>query len=168
MIKEVNMCNISLWGIYPLLELDKKYDHFLYDTYIKCEQYNELPECLFVLFSSTGGADEILDNLIATPNYFSSIDISEKYRLVIFTFPDKYTKDIHLLIDGKYSKLSIPAKNIIKNRMKYSDIHGILDKSLEMKKWIENKIGMDIGDNEVWDKMDLNKETLNINNDRLQ
>ena len=52
--------------------------------------------------------------------------------------------------------------------MKYSDIHGILDKSLEMKKWIENKIGMDIGDNEVWDKMDLNKETLNINNDRLQ
>ncbi len=161
MFRDFSEYNESSWFLYPLLEIPKKYDFYLYNTYLNNKSYPDLTNCLYCIYKITEDNEEMLDELIINKEYFSNYNINEHFRCVIFTIPEKYNREYSKFLNSKYSEFGDYSKILIKTRFNIRDIHEILDKAKSMKMKWEKTFDIDIGDQEVWKAIDMNKETFN-------
>ena len=108
------------------------------------------------------------NNLFTNSNYYKTID-PEKYLVVYqFFIPDLYKNDVNKIIQGKYSKLSLPAKKkIISFHKVYpkvsNDLFHILNRSTERKQILNIKLEINLDSEELKEvelqsKLDLTKE----------
>ena len=111
--------------------------------------------------------DVKFDNFYSTlSGHETFIDSYEFNNLLIMVFeiPFQFIDDLQKIIDGQYSKLSSAAKQLIlKNHFfdsQSSVIPMIFNKSKALKTAWEDKLGADIGNNEVWVILDIDEETL--------
>tara|TARA_R110002020_G_scaffold235_11_gene1324 strand:- start:16361 stop:16948 length:588 start_codon:yes stop_codon:yes gene_type:complete len=74
-----------------------------------------------------------------------------RYIMFVFTL-NEFKKDYNLFLEGKYSKLSRPAKvRLMKDRSIKSAIPFILDKGVSLRKYWEEKLDAQLPENsEVW------------------
>jgi len=170
--------------VFPLLQIPKSYfscdvktmwgstimdnrfiDAFLWNTSIS--KYNDGLHISIVLNNYRDVKfDEFNDLLQSHDSYVDNYEI-ENTLIYVFKMPIEYLDDLALLIDGKYSKISEGAKSVIlKNTFYSGDINTIpliFTKAKKLKESWELTLGADIGDNEVWMKINPEKETLTIN-----
>lgn len=79
--------------------------------------------------------------------------------MYIFEVPALLQADYQKIKKGQYSKISDDAKTLIKEVWGSSQqVSQILEKHPDLKRKQEEKIGMDIGDQEVWSIPDPDKE----------
>lgn len=130
-------------------------------TYIRDERFLELDNTIILEYSK---ANKKLDEV----RTYGKIENSDNTCLYYMQLEDKYKNDYELFIDGKYSKLSLEAKQKITTfweTSKISFIYGVLYKtnyaktvylsSLKQKNIsIQNKVNF-----EYWRIPSLSKET---------
>lgn len=164
--------NKSSWFIYPMFNLDKTYDDYLFNTYITHSDpsFDGLVGSLYMLFKFSGKVSnlfgdtspylELEQKLIQKEEYLCHYDINKgEYVMFCMSISDLYEKDYEYFLEGKYSKIRrdvkdykapcIPAYNLIINRWKGLgnvglNIKGILDKSSLLKKQFEILKGIEI------------------------
>lgn len=171
--------NASTWFVYPLFNLDKKYDEYLYNTYMthSDESFNGFVGSLFILFKFSGRVSNLFDTsipyielenkLCQREEYLCHYDINGgEYVLFCLCVSDLYEKDYFSFIQGKYSKIRknvseyttscIPAYNLINERWKNEGAIGVnikcvMDKSEILKKQYEELKGIIIPEgNEIY------------------
>lgn len=123
-------------------------------------------EGIFLLFSwSNNSIHKIYEEKLIKSSFIKDhYDINDKLYMVFFEFPDDIINDINFIIDGKFSKISIKAKEIIFNYWQVapnSKIHSILTKSKKYKVQLENELNVRIEyDAELGDKLNYHQETF--------
>lgn len=83
-------------------------------------------------------------------NYFKFFDPSPNTVGYEFKIPEIFIPDLELFLDGKYSQMSDLAKNRITkfhNASKKGNLYGILHKTIERKKQLEEMLGIKLPDN---------------------
>lgn len=114
---------------------------------------------------------ELFDKLnISNNNLIDVWDININECIYIFNIPNKYINDYNLILNSKYSEISIDAKKIILNF--WSKIYGnngvnavrqVLYKDPLLKQELEKKLNVKIHeDSELGQYFDLEKEIINI------
>jgi len=174
-LKELNKMNISTWFVYPLFNLDKKYDDYLYNTYLTHSDpsFNGFVGSLFILFKFSGRVSNLFDSstpyielenkLCQKEEYLCHYDINGgEYVLFCLCVSDLYEKDYSYFVQGKYSKIRrivseyssfcTPAYNLITERWRdqeamASNIKCIMDRSEVFKKQYEERKGIYIPEN---------------------
>jgi hypothetical protein len=83
----------------------------------------------------------------------------------------QFKADYSLIIDGKYSQISDKAKKLIiqgreetispTGKRSKSTIAQVLTKDISLKEFWEKRIGTKLEDQEVWSKMNVEKEVFN-------
>jgi hypothetical protein len=142
---------------------------FLNDKDLNNTLYNDGPFVFIVIKPYQDiDFDKFHSDLIVLDNYVDEY-IKNNYLVMLFKIKDKYMKDYELILKGKYSKVSKAGKKIINNNSYFSGqshiVPLILRKAEELKEsWqrrltADNKI-IDLGDQEVWGILDMEKENL--------
>lgn len=103
--------------------------------------------------------------------YIDTIDISNEYIIHKFEIPEKYKEDVTLFIKGMYSKFSSVLKRRIlefHNKGKNSELYGILYKTSEYRKKLENSLNIDFDESwELDSRLDLNSEYYKNDLDKI-
>jgi hypothetical protein len=119
-----------------------------------------------------------------TPNLISSYDYAGGYIVLVYSILERFIKDYELFMEGKYSKFSEEYKATFPKMVRHIDRktgvevsevslqYHIISKSEALKKMRERELGIkfeELGpDMEVWSKVDVNRETLDIAQIRLE
>ena len=84
------------------------------------------------------------------------------YNVFLMNIPTKFKNDFYLILEGKYSKISFEAKQLISlGRPKTSVMIQVLTKADSLKKAWEKKLKCKIKpDQELWDKFKFVEETF--------
>lgn len=113
-----------------------------------------------------------------TPLLVEDYDYPGGYVVTVYKFPKEFMEEYDLFLKGKYSKFSKKYMDLFPVRidthdpetgmtkMKYSLQYHILNRSDAMKRYWEEKLGMEgelPEDLEYWKIPDKKEETLNIN-----
>jgi len=178
-LRELNKMNASTWFLYPLFNLDKMYDEYLYNTYITHtdSSFNGFVGSLFVLFKFSGRISNLFNNSVSyiqledklcqKEEYLCHYDINGgEYVLFCLCISDLYEKDYTYFLEGKYSKIRrnivdypttcVPAYTLINDRWKNervisTNIKCIMDKSEILKRQYEELKGINIPEgNEIY------------------
>jgi hypothetical protein len=134
-------------------------------------------DCIYVLFKPKDLIKfrEFLDDEYErTKSIIDDYDYEGGFIVIVYELDTKFKKDFNIVRQGKYSKTSqefqkLFPKNIrIKkgtfSRDEISLQYRVFNKTEDLRKFWENKIGVDFEDDwEVWYGFDLDKETLLIN-----
>jgi hypothetical protein len=146
--------NKSLAFFLPML------GEFLHDfvnlrgVFVWCEDHPELDEHLFLLFKNadTSGFRENQEWLKAFPNFVKSYKPDNFHIMLVFSPPERYSKDYSQLKKSKYSQVSEPYKrhifkffNITKSH-EFKSLYGILFKDKDYKRLIEEDLDVVIPD----------------------
>lgn len=162
--------NKSVYFILPLLGLSKfsfgDGDNFI-NSYVS---YNG--KIIAIIIDPTKA--EFIDH----PNYCTDFTVPDTgYTAIVFTIPTKFEEDLSIFLDGKYSKLSIDAKTMIRTHsgLPYRNtVPGttnvnthklllVLDKHPNLKLWLENTMEIKIEeDQELLEKPHYDKEFMDI------
>lgn len=88
----------------------------------------------------------------------------EEYVVVVYNIPEKFKKDYQLFLEGKYSEFSKDIREVIGNNISPECIQlKVITKSPELKEHWEKEFGVEMDqDQEVWEKPDLSREVLDI------
>lgn len=162
----------------PTLEISKEelVNNGFINAYIKDEQKDEYPGCIHLVFhpDNVDRFREFLEKeQERTPNVVDNYDYDGGYIVVVYKLNPEFDKDFELVRQGKYSKTSKEFKNLFPKAVKIMQ-HGlhrdeislqwrIFKRTTDLVEFWEDKLGVDIGDLEVWDTFYEEKETLNIN-----
>lgn len=167
MLLPLNKVNPSTWILYPMYNLSKDFDSFLYNTYIYHEDYLELVDHFYLLFKFSGRISNLFTNsayielenkLIQSEDYFFHYDINGgEYVLFCLKVPDTYLEDYKVFMDGKYSKIKkkvedypnreTPLFHLINTRYNDKELRMILNKDKKFKKMMEDTRDITIPDN---------------------
>ena len=145
---------------------------YLKDTNI--DKYQDRDDCVFILIRNYRDVD--FDTFYSTvtgfPNYIDDYDFNECLVLV-FSVSRANKEDFNMIRNGNYSTISAVGKKLILANTFYSGkmftLPLVLNKADVLKNSWEERltfIGKDIyspadlGDQEVWPILDMNKETL--------
>lgn len=150
--------NITTNFALPLLGwIRSAFEPYLINAYIKHEGVDHyLEDHLFVLVREV---DEeryrefeavVIGNKYHVTQYY--VDDKEKFSMHVFRLSDTLIMDYKLFLQGKYSRMSDKAKNLIKLSSVKNGINWrVLDRSGDVRKLQEDKIGQELSDDdEVW------------------
>jgi hypothetical protein len=125
-------------------------------VFVVCRSYRDLD---FERFYST---------IQAFPNYVDDYD-NKDYVVFVFSIPEEHQEDYKLILEGKYSKISLEAKRLILGNNYFSDkalvLPLILNKAIVLKDHWEKRLSNPwsiavLGEQEVWPIISINKEIL--------
>jgi hypothetical protein len=168
--------------IFPLLEIPRiffqcnicypngglKYSTRFLNAYLKDENivhYNDNTH-VFLLLRNYRDIEfnNFYNTLTSFPNYVDDYE-KDEFLISVFSIPDSTKVDFELILDGKYSKISKESRKLILGNHFYHNkpitIPLILNKDNSLKMLWEEKLNASIGEQEVWSKILLEKETLN-------
>lgn len=132
--------------------------------------------CVYLLFRPTD-LDlfrEFLDEEYErTKSIIDDYDYEDGFVVVVYQLSDKLTRDFMLVKQGKYSKTSPKFQSIFPKivKLKKNGLHRdeislqyrIFNKTEDLRKYWEDKIGVEFDDNmEVWGGWDEENESLNL------
>lgn len=146
------------------------------NAYIRDELKDEYPDCVHLLFkpSNIDRFREFLESeQERTSNVVDNYDYNDNYVVVVYKLDSKFKSDFELVKKGKYSKTSKEFKNLfpkavklMKNGLHRDEISlqwRIFKRTTDLVEFWEDKLNVNIGDQEVWDTFYEEKEVLNIN-----
>lgn len=175
--------------LFPLLQVPKslfdcdikdrfgRYQHntrflnaYLADSLISKYKNTENITYVFVVLRNYQDVDfaRFQSTLQALPNYVDDYDHKECF-VVVFTIPEIRQQDFKLVLDGAYSQVSTDGKRLILANNFYSGkpytLPLILNKAQTLKDSWEERLSnpwsiADLGDQEVWPIINLEKEIL--------
>jgi len=162
-----NVYNTTTLFILPLLFENKSLssfinnkDGYLINSYFKCDFINKMHDNdLFLLLKySTSERFKIQESLfIKNKHFVASHDIHKQYVLYEFKIPEEFSKDVNLLINGKYSKISEYSKKKIcsfhGNTIDGMLINKVLYRSKELIKFYEDEFDCSMKDVELYKKI---------------
>lgn len=142
----------------PLLGWRKSmFEPYLINAYILHEGIEHFQtDHIFVLLkeSMEDKYQKIEETIVNHKSHVSQyyVDDKEEYVMHVFKFVDIILPDYHLFLEGKYSKMSEGAKELIKKSSKPNGVnYKILSRDVALAKLQAKKIGVEIGkDAEVW------------------
>jgi hypothetical protein len=168
--------------IMPFLGKDRQ--HFKWDInfcncYIGTEDDFTYGNSIYLLYRFIGDTwyTDFEQELRNSPYFIESQDVDKHHVLYEFSVPSDYIEDMDLILEGKYSQISIGAKNrVLTFHGSTSDkpIHGILSRSSEYREKLEKELGLDKDrikiplENELYDRFKeeeeiyLNKYKINV------
>ena len=168
--------NESYWFLLPLLGLDEDYlrDNNLINTYLGDHSVEyQYENCIYLMFNSPTYSrvfNNLIDNFIDHPNFVTLYDIVSDTGslMVVFSIPEELLDVYELFKEGKYSQYPEEVKDTFfpkyTNTGKMTNRFMIFVKHIEMRKRIEDKIGMKLHtEAEVWDKPELEREIYLFN-----
>ena len=129
---------------------------------VYCKHKNDF--CIAILYRKTD--DPKFKDMVAAFHLFRTfqevLDINDT-TLVKFAIPGVYEDDIFLILDGKYSKVS----SLLKSRIRKfhdlvieSPLCSILYKYPERRRYLEDKLGVELGnDSELFEMFNLKENT---------
>ena len=142
----------------PLLGwIRSMYEPYLINAYIKHEGIVHFTEDhLFVLLKEGIDAkykdleNTIINHKSHITQYY--VDESEEYSMHVFKFVNELIPDYKLFLEGKYSKMSEGAKQLIKINSKSGGTNWkVLSKNPSLRKYQEERIGQSLDpEAEVW------------------
>lgn len=170
MLKDFNKYNPSTWFIYPIFNLPRECDNFLFNTYLYHEDFQDLVEHIYFVYKFSGRISEgnnLYSNKIESnyleletllqqhPNYFLNTDInSGEYVMFVFEIPEDYILDYNNFLVGNYSLLrknkneykfnSPPIYDMINQRWNNKDLRGIINKTEEWRTIYNNYLHIKI------------------------
>lgn len=173
--KKIFLCNVkNSWG--SVLMTNRFLNAYLYDKELDFH-FNEEPY-IFLLINPYKDVnfERFHDELILSENYIDEYE-KEDFLVVIFKISDQHLDSYELLLKGKYSKISMDAKQlIIRNNFwgqSQSIIPKILGKDKELKLGWEKKLSnpdlnyiVDLKDQEVWPI--IQKESEGLDSDEIK
>lgn len=134
------------------------------------------PDCIHLLFkpNNIDKFREFLDSEHErTEDIVDNYDYDDGYVVVVYKLNPDFKEDYDLVRKGKYSLTSKGFKNlfpravkIMKRGLRRDEISlqwRIFKKTRDLVDFWEDRLGVDITDQEVWDTFYEEKETLNIN-----
>lgn len=133
--------NKSAYFILPLLELNVNRDKNFINTYLLSKNHDFDFNTLYLELYNP------IDKLERNSNYIGKFDTTDNNVMYIFKIPDFYLSEYELFLSGQYSKFSDKAKMIAcksvagKDGITNTNIYGILYKTDERRKYIENLVG---------------------------
>lgn len=155
---------------YFLFYMTKYVDFKFIDTIINTYMFynKEYKFCIEYQFSGKKEFTDYEAALTKNEYYVGTIDISITNVIYIFDIPDDLFIVIELFIEGKYSKL--PMKDELKDFLRKEfaipqnhKINHILDRSEDLKKEIEDQLGLTLPDDiDLAEAPSIEKEELNI------
>ena len=109
-----------------------------------------------------------------TKSVIDDYDYENGYIVVVYELNSKFKKDFALVREGLYSRTSeqfqatfpkiVKIKRNGLNKDEISIQYRIFNKTEDLKKYWEDKLGIDFDDEwEVWDGFQIENETLNLN-----
>ena len=162
--------NITTIFALPLLGWQRKMlEPYLVNAYIKHEGVEHFQEDhIFILLkeSTDKKYKKVEDTLIENKHHVSQyyVDNDNEYVMHVFKCPDIMLPDYKLFYEGKYSRMSNKAKDLVLASSKVGGITTkVLSRSKELAKIQEKKIGQELSaEEEVWssihDKNNIIKE----------
>lgn len=133
------------------------------------------PDCIHVLFkpSNIGLFREFFNEQLKRDDLVDNYDYEDGYVVLVYKLPEKFKDDFELIQQGKYSKTSTEFKNsfpkaikILKEGLHRDELSlqwRIFKRSNDLIEYWEERMGVRIKDEEVWDIFEIEKETLDIN-----
>jgi len=112
--------------------------------------------------------DRFYSTVQAFPNYIDDYD-NKDYIVFVFSINEDFKEDYNLILEGRYSKLSLAAKKLILSNNYFSDkalvLPLILNKAVVLKDHWEKRLSNPwsiavLGEQEVWPIINTNKEVL--------
>lgn len=164
----------------PVLGIDrnKLEEHNFIDAFLDdiSKQIHYL-NCIYILFKPESLED--FQNFLELekeryPEILDDYDYSGGYVVVVYKFPDKFTGDMQLILNGKYSETSeafkekfLKVKKIITESGLHRDLVSlqwlVFKKSNDIVQSWKEEYDIDIEENqEVWGIPDMNREILDI------
>jgi hypothetical protein len=135
---------------------------FIYDDV--CKKYNNHVSIVINSYRDVH-FDNFYTDLSSHPTFVDSYE-AHGVLVMVFEIPSERIDDFAKIVNGEYSKISPEGKQmILKNHYfdsQSSVIPMIFNKSKSLKTAWEDKIGAELGDNEVWTIMDESEETLTL------
>jgi hypothetical protein len=174
--KEVRNSNISELFILPVLGIPKHL--LLQNSFINCYLFNEEEDikyenCLYLLFKPKNM--EWFNNFVASEedrgaNILEEYDYGGIYTMLVYNIPEKFRKDVDVVLQGKYSKVSKEYKDmfpkLISDGVKESLglAWCVLHKKEYIKKYWEEELDMIFPvENEYWKLYEISSESFNVN-----
>jgi len=150
---------LPLVGI-PLPDYFSLYNVYLFDSEHNVDKYN-----LFVCFKWHGHKkfEDSLNIIRHNPQYRGEFSYQDgNYIVFILELLEEFKSEYDLFLEGKYSKFSDKAKEIIcRHRSSDSIIKSILNKCNSLKEMWEKDLNIVISDSsELWSIYDRCEETL--------
>jgi hypothetical protein len=132
--------------------------------------------CIYLLFKpdDMDRFREFLDEeYVRTKELIDDYDYEDGFVVLVYKLPNKWKKDFALVREGLYSKTSEEFQSVfpkilkvIKNGLQRDEIslqYRIFNKSIQLREYWEELIGLDISENaEVWNTFEIDKETLDL------
>lgn len=109
-VKQTNKVNLSTYYILPLLKLNKQ--SWGSDNLIKT-QVTKYGEVVVFIKDSVNAGDYYNHE-----NYGADVDEEDGSTMIIYNIPERFLEDYQFFIESKYSKMSIFAKDAIKQSAK--------------------------------------------------
>lgn len=155
--------------ILPLFGFTKKYyEPYLVNAYLGDVDINGYEEYKIYLVLSNHNMDtkhaRIENSIKDLPEFVDYYDVLDgKMSVFILNIPEEFRVDYIHFMNGKYSLFSEQAQiKVLKGRSETSSMPHIFKKSVELKKYWENKSGSEIPESaEVWPILDLKNEIFN-------
>lgn len=181
-----NQYNISAQFLLPCLMLDLSYfmeNNIEFNTYISCPDLsNDIVLCnpvyLLINLETLGRRySKVVDKLTGNKHFIIEQRINNIYSLFCYEFPRELTEDYTKIINGEYSRTSDKYKSCFRkyeegslirtaeNKMsrKLTFWHQVFNKDYRLRKFQDERLGIELNpDNELWDKLDIEKESLII------
>lgn len=166
--------------IVPTLKIDKKHlmniDFNFINGYIKDlgreDNYEDAAYLLFKPKDLENFRDFVNGEYERTPNIIEDYDHDGGFVVLVYTLNLKFKRDFELIKLGQYSKTSEEFQNlfprfkeVMRNGLIHVEMslqHRIFNKTDDLKKYWERKIGIFHDDMEVWSRFQEEKETLEI------
>lgn len=137
--------------IMPLLGDNRAFFKFttqFINAFIGYEPYADYGDSLYLLYKFSGQLDytKFEEQLMEHPWHKETIDVDKYQVLYQFDIPEEHKKDVNLLINGKYSSVSVSTKERIlrfHNSRETSTLGQILSKSPIRKQSLEKDLLLD-------------------------
>lgn len=101
--------------IMPFLGHDRRHfnwDYSFVNSFIGTEKFGDYGSSLYLLFKFNGEVD-FEEKLQSHPCYKNTSDPDKYQTMYEFNMPDEFSEDIAKILKGKYSEISVQAKNRI-------------------------------------------------------
>lgn len=171
--------NITTIFMLPTLKIDREKirENGLINAYVKDENKEVHYEgCLYVLFKPT---DDHLFKMFVDEEYERTKSLIEDYDydggfvVLVYELNSKFNEDFELIRQGRYSSTSEEFQRqfpkivrIVKNGLRRDEIslqYRVFNKTPDLKKYWEDRIGIEFTDNmEYWQGFIEEEEVLNI------
>jgi hypothetical protein len=146
--------NKSYFFLLPMINLSSGSSSEIINTYIGIKG-EKLDFSLYVLKKNPEYKMRALEG------YIRDLETIDGF-LYQYKIPEKFEEDYMKFIAGKYSEFSNSYKNkiysLLQKPYRETNVYKVLNKSLDARKLLEDRIGQSIGDQEVLSIPDIDKE----------